>query len=217
MKKLLPLLVILFIASPLYADQALVLTEIEQIQEKIWYLQRDLAEQKSAIAKQQEQFTRISAGTEQKQRELEKQLTATAATLAGQQESLQEFAETVQKLQETVSTLADEFNRQKLSQKQQVEQSGTQQGQLRDLREDFASSRKQTEQALAEMQQQLAETRSELAALKTDQGGRLNQLVLWGGGSALALAILLTIVLAFRSGRSRQYTEKREYPTKHEL
>ena len=49
MKTLLSLFVALLCAAPLYADQALVLTEIEQIQEKIWYLQRDLATQKNLL------------------------------------------------------------------------------------------------------------------------------------------------------------------------
>jgi chromosome segregation ATPase len=217
LKILLTLLFILIYAAPLFAQQALVLTEIEQIQEKIWYLQRDLAAQKSAIEKQQQEVTRLATETDKKQNDLETHSATMAQTLAIQQESLQGIDSTVQSLKEAVTALVNEFNQQNRAQLQQAEKSGTQEGLLRAMREEFAASRKQTEQALAETQQQLAETRSELAALKTSQGDPFNRLILWGGGIALALAVLLTIVLAFRSGRSRQTVDKREFPTEHEL
>lgn len=217
MKTLLALIMVLFCATPLYADQALVLTEIEQIQEKIWYLQRDLATQKSVIEKQQEQFTRLLAGTEKKQRDLETNLAAATQTLASQQEALQEIESTMQSLEEAVTAMVNGFNQQNQAQLQQAEKAGTQEGLLKALREEFASSRKQTDQALAETQQQLAETRSELAALKTKESDPFDQLILWGGGISLALAILLTVILAFRSGKSRQRVNKSEFPTKHEL
>ena len=202
---------------PLYADQALVLTEIEQIQEKIWYLQRDLAAQKSAIEKQQEQYTRHSAGTNKRQLDVETQLTAVTQEVARQQEKLQGIEDSLQSLKETVTALDGEVNQQNRAQLQQAEKSGTQEGLLRTMREELAANRRLTEQALAETQKQLAETRTELAALKTNASGQFNQLILWGGGIALGLSILLTIILAFRSGGSRQSADKREFPTKHEL
>jgi chromosome segregation ATPase len=204
-------------AMPLYADQALVLTEIEQIQEKIWYLQRDLAAQKSAIEKQQEQYTRHSAGTNKRQLDVETQLTAVTQEVARQQEKLQGIEDSLQSLKETVTALDGEVNQQNRAQLQQAEKSGTQEGLLRTMREELAANRRLTEQALAETQKQLAETRTELAALKTNASGQFNQLILWGGGIALGLSILLTIILAFRSGGSRKSADKREFPTKHEL
>lgn len=204
-------------AVPLYADQALVLTEIEQIQEKIWYLQRDLAAQKSAIEKQQEQYTRHSAETSKRQLDVETQLTAVTQEVARQQERLKGLEDHLQSLQEAVTALVGEFNQQNRAQLQQAEKSGTQEGQLRAMREELDANRTLTEQALAETQKQLAETRAEIAALKTNESGRFNQLILWGGGIALGLSILLTIILALRSGGARQSTDKREFPTKHEL
>ena len=224
MKTLLSLLVALLFAAPLSAEQALILTEIEQIQEKIWYLQRDLAAQKSTIEKQQQAFSRLAAKTDKQQRDLETHSATTAETLASQQEtlasqqeSLQRLDATVQSLKESVTTLVNEFNQQNSAQRQQAEKAGAQEGLIRAMREEFAANRKQTEQALAETQKQLAETRAELAALQTDESGQFNQLILWGGGIALGLSILLTIVLAFRSGGSRKTVDKREFPTKHEL
>ena len=217
LKTLLSLLVFMICAIPLYADQALVLTEIEQIQEKIWYLQRDLAAQKSAIEKQQEQFTSRTAGTDKRQLDVDTKLTAVTQEVARQQEKLKGLEDHLQSLQEAVTALVGEFNQQNRAQLQQAEKSGTQEGLLRAMREELASSRRLTEQALAETQKQLAETRTELAALKTNASGQFNQLILWGGGIALGLSILLTLVLAFRSGRSRQTVDKREFPTKHEL
>ena len=204
-------------AAPLYADQALVLTEIEQIQEKIWYLQRDLAAQKSAIEKQQEQYTRHSAGTNKRQLDVETQLTAVTQEVARQQEKLQGIEDSLQSLKETVTALDGEVNQQNRAQLQQAEKSGTQEGLLRAMREELVANRRLSEQALAETQKQLAETRSEIAALKTNESGQFNQLILWGGGIALGLSILLTIVLALRSGGPRQSADKREFPTKHEL
>lgn len=217
MKTLLSLVVILFCAAPLFADQALVLTEIEQIQEKIWYLQRDIAAQKSAVEKQQEQLTRLAAGTDKKLTAVETQLSAVTQSVSGQQKNLQDIEGSLQSLKEAVTALVNEFNQQNQAQLQQAEKSGSQEGLMRALREEFASNRKQTEQALIETQKQLAETRSELTSLKTNEGDSFNQLILWGGGIALALAVLLSVVLVFRSGKSRSYTEKREFPTKHEL
>ena len=225
MKTLLSLFVALLCAAPLYADQALVLTEIEQIQEKIWYLQRDLATQKALIEKQPEQFNRLLAGTEKKQRDLESHLAAATKTLGSQQEALRGIESAMQSLKETVQAMVNEFNQQNQARlQQQAEKSDSQEGVLRTLREELNSSRKQTEQALTETrqqltetQEQLAETRSELAALKTNEGGRFDQLILWGGGISLALAVLLTITLAFRSGKSRQYVDKSGFPPKHEL
>jgi chromosome segregation ATPase len=202
---------------PLYADQALVLTEIEQIQEKIWYLQRDLAAQKSAIQKQQEQYTRHSAGTNKRQLDVETQLTAVTQEVARQQEKLKGVEDRLQSLQEAITALVGEFNQQNRAQLQQAEKSGTQEGLLRAMREELVANRRLTEQALAETQKQLAETRTELAALKTNESGQFNQLILWGGGIALGLSILLTIILALRSGGSRKSADKREFPTKHEL
>jgi len=204
-------------AVPLYADQALVLTEIEQIQEKIWYLQRDLATQKSDIEKQQEQYTRHSAGTSKRQLDVETQLTAVIQEVARQQEQLKGIEDSLQSLKEAVTALDSELNQQNRAQLQQAEESGTQEELIRAMREEFVANRKLTEQALAETQKQLAETRTELAALKTNESGQFNQLILWGGGIALGLSILLTIILAFRSGGSRKSADKREFPTKHEL
>jgi septal ring factor EnvC (AmiA/AmiB activator) len=217
LKTLLSLLVALLFAAPLSAEQALILTEIEQIQEKIWYLQRDLAAQKSTTEKQQQAFSRLTAKTDKQQRDLETHSATMAATLASQQESLQRLDATVQSLKESVTTLINEFNQQNSAQLQQAEKAGAQEGLIRAMREEFAANRKQTEQALAETQKQLAETRAELAALQTDESGQFNQLILWGGGIALGLSILLTIVLACRSGGSRKTVDKREFPTKHEL
>ena len=204
-------------ATPLYADQALVLTELEQIQEKIWYLQRDLAAQKSSIEKQQEQFTRQSAGTGKRLLDVETQLAAVVQSVNSQQEQLKGIEGALQGLKGEVTALAGDLSQQNRAQLQQVEKSGSQEGLLQDLREELAKSRRLTEQALAETQKQLDETRSELAALKTNESGRFNQMILWGGGAALALSVLLTIVFALRGGGRRPSADKREFPTKHEL
>lgn len=211
------LLAALLFAAPVYADQALVLTEIEQIQEKIWYLQRDLAAQKTAMEKQRQDLVRRADEIDKRQLEREARMAGMAQTVARQQESLQALDSSVQSLKETVNNLANEFDQQTRTQLQQAEKSGTQEGLLRAMRDESTASRKQNEQALAEMREQLAETRAALAALKTNQGESYDRLILYGGGAALALMVLLTIGLAFRGGRSKRHEEKREFPTRHEL
>ena len=70
MKALQLFFLLLLFAAPLYAEQALVLSEIERIQEKIWYLQKDLVEQKTSLKEQQKQMELLSNKTEASQTDM---------------------------------------------------------------------------------------------------------------------------------------------------
>ncbi len=218
MKSILSLFVVLLVtAPPLYAEQALVLTEIEQAQEKIWYLQRDLASQKAALETQQQQLTTLAAELEGQQRNLETRLAAMTQMLAGQEELVTQLTGTLQSLKEAFTALNNEFDQQNAAQLQQAEKSGTQEGLLKALRQEFAEHQSRTDQALAATRQQLADVRSQLDALQKDAGKGVDQIGLYLGGAALAMTILLTIGLAFLNSKSNRRAHERHNMTRHEL
>lgn len=216
--KILPLLLIsLLFVPPLYADQALVLTEIEQIQEKVWYLQRDVAAQKAGLDKHQKELASFVKASEKLQLGVKEQLAVNSQLVSNQQNRLQEMEVSLQQLNEAVNALVSEFNQQKTAQLQQAEKSGSQEGLLQALREDVAANRKEAEQALAETSKQVAETRAQLQALQTDKSQSFDQLALYLGGAALALAVLLTVGFAFLNSKSNRRFRERENLPKHEL
>ncbi len=217
MKILLFLLMSLSFAPTLYADQALVLTEIEQIQEKVWYLQRDIAAQKAGLDKHQQELDSFVKASEKLQLGVREQLAVNSQIVSSQQNRLQELEESLQNLNEAINALDSEFNLQKTAQLEQAEKSGSQEGLLQALREDIAANRKEAEQALAETNTQLAETRAQLQALQTDKRQSFDQLALYLGGAALALAVLLTVGFAFLNSKSNRRLRERENLPKHEL
>ena len=66
MKALQLFFLLLLFAAPLYAEQALVLSEIERIQEKIWYLQKDLVERLLTLARSAEAANAIDTVIKEK-------------------------------------------------------------------------------------------------------------------------------------------------------
>ena len=74
-----------------------------------------------------------------------------------------------------------------------------------------------TEQELAETRNQLIEIRSQLDTLGQDVGGRIEQIGLWGAGAALIMAIVLTIVIVGRRGKSKGKVSDQKMPPRHEM
>lgn len=217
MKTLTLLLLLLMYTIPLYADQALVLTEIEQLQEKIWYLQRDVAAQKAALAQQQKQREGLAAKFNQGQTAIDEKLARLTQEIADQREKTQHADSRLQELQEALASLGNAVSQQTQTMQSQAETSGSQVELLKELRKEMASNQALTDQALAATRTQLDETRKELEALRRDDGRRNEQLALWGGGAALLLAILLTVAAIVRSSRSRQQAKRHQSPPRHEL
>lgn len=217
MKFFLSLLSILLLVSPIYAEQALVLTELEQVQEKIWYLQRNVAAQKTSIEKQLEEIKQKTLETNLQQVGTEQRLDALADLLNSQHDRSKQIETNLQSLKEAVTALVNEFNQQNTAQLQQAQKSGTQEGLLQALREEVASNQKDTAATLADTRQQLAETRAQLAALQQQEGNNFDRMGLYLGGAALALAILLAVGFAFLNSKANRSSQGRTNRTTHEL
>ena len=109
MKALQIFFLLLLFAAPLYAEQALVLTEIERIQEKIWYLQNDLVEQKASLKKQQKQLEILDNKTEASQTDLNEQFTNQLQVVETQSERINQALSELAPLAETLASLTDQF------------------------------------------------------------------------------------------------------------
>ncbi|MCK4509354.1 MAG: hypothetical protein KAU27_12465 [Desulfuromonadales bacterium] len=217
MKALQILLVILLCTTPLYAGQALVLTEIEGIQEKIWYLQRDLTAQKSSLEKYQKQLKLLVSKTDKHQLDQNERLTALIQSTTNQKNETRQTESDLNNLTEALTTLSEEVKQQNRTMLEQTGKIDRLEGSLQALRAEFAAQQASSDQAITETNQALAETRSQLDTLNQNTGSRIEQISLWGGGAALLLAIVVTISLVFRRNPAKRTSPERKPPTKHEM
>ncbi|MDH3453807.1 MAG: hypothetical protein OEL80_01585 [Desulfuromonadales bacterium] len=217
MKTLQIFFVIMFCAMPLYADQALVLTEIEQIQERIWHLQRTVAAQKTSIDAQQKQLGLIASKADSGRLELSERLTALTESTSGQKDATRQLEIEIGSLNQALALLTNEVRQKDSSVVEQAGRTGALEGSLQELRAEFAALQTSTAQELAETRRQLDETRAQLDAMGQDVGGRIEQIGLWGGGAALILAIVLTVVAIGRKSRPKKHSPDRKLPPKHEM
>lgn len=217
MKTLQILLIIVLCATPLYAGQALVLTEIEQIQEKIWHIQRAVAAQNTSIEEQHKQLKLLANKTDNGRLESDKRLAALAQSISSQQEETKQIATELQNLHEALASLTNESRQENSALNEQTGKIATLERSLQALRAEFISKQTSTEQALTETRKQLVETRSQLDALGQNVGGRIEQIGLWGTGAALILAAVLTIVIVGRKSRPREKLPERKQPPRHEM
>ena len=217
LKTLQILFIVLLCATPLYADQALLLTEIEQIQEKIWHLQRGMAGQKSSFAEHQKQLKLLDAKTDGGRLELDERLAGLAQSISSQQEKTSLIEGELQKLNEAFSTLTNEVRQQNNAMPEQAKRISTLEGSLRTLQVALTSQQTSTEQELAETRKQLIETRTQVDTLGQDVGGRIEQIGLWGGGAALILIIVLMIVIVVRKNKPKKQSSDWKQPPKHEM
>lgn len=201
MKALQICILLLLFAAPLYAEQALVLTEIERIQEKIWYLQKDLVEQKTFLKEQQKQLQQLSEKTKATQADinerLTKQFTSVEILTSGINRTLAELAP----IPEALATLTDQFVIQDSTILEQSDKIDTLEAQLQKMQAEFSSAQEQTAKTLTETRMQLDETRLQIDSLGQDVGGRVEQISLWGMVAALILAIMLTFIIVSRKDK----------------
>ena len=216
LKALQILLIILLCTTPLYAEQALVLTELEGLQEKIWYLQRDITTQKGSLEGYQKQLEILASRTDKNQLEQNERLAALLQSTAIQQDETQQVANNLKNLTEALAALGKEVKQQNRTMLEQAGKTGALEGSLQALRAEFASKQASTDQLLAETRQQLIEARSQVDMLDQNASVRIEQISLWGGGAALVLAIILTISLTFRRSSKRTPPERTQ-PPKHEM
>ena len=201
MKALQIFFLLLLCAAPLYAEQALVLSEIERIQEKIWYLQKDLVEQKTSLKKQQKQLEILDNKTEASQTDLNEQFASQLQAVETQAERINQALSELEPIEESLGSLTDQFV---IQSNTIVEQSGRiseLEGQLQKMQADFSSVQDKTSKALAETQAQADKTRSKIDALGQDVGGQVEQISMWGMGAALILAVMLTFIIVSRKDK----------------
>lgn len=218
MKKTCLLLVILSLTTALlHAAQTPVLTEIEKIQEKLWYLQRDVSAQKAALDQQQAELANLSARTGADDQAVSDRLDSLAQSAAGLQERTDNLDAHLQRLEESLTALVDEINRQNATFQTQTEQSTAWQERLTSLEARSATHRSEAEQALEENHRQLEELRAQLQQSVQSQAHEVNRIVLWGGGAALVIAVLLTIGVLVSGSRNRQKRSRHKNTPGHEL
>ena len=201
MKSLQLFLLLLLFAAPLYAEQALVLTEIERIQEKIWYLQKDIVEQKTALKDQQKQLKFLVKKTEASQTDINEKFASQLQVVEAQTERIKQALAELEPITKSIGSMTDQFI---LQNNTIVEQSGkisALQGQLQKMQAEFSSVQEKTSKALAETQAQVDETRSRINALGQDVGGQVEQISMWGMGAALILAVMLTFIIVSRKDK----------------
>jgi uncharacterized coiled-coil protein SlyX len=193
--------ILLLFATPLYAEQALVLTEIERIQEKIWYLQKDLVEQNTSLKKQQKQLATLANKTEASKTEVNALLTNHIESIATQTTKVNQAITELGPLAETLTSLSDQFVIQKETILEQAGQIRALENQLQKMQTEFSSVQEKTVKALAETQAQAAETQLKIDALGKNVGGQVEQISMWGMGVALILAVMLTFIIVSRKDK----------------
>lgn len=208
MKALYLLLVILLCSTPLYAEKVSILTEIEMIQEKLWYLNRDMGASKTSLEEQQKRLGLLISSIDKERQELNQRLAALNQAASDQREGTKQRENDLEKLGEALSALATEAIRQNKVLLEQAGKFDTFEESLNALRNGLTAQQTDTEQALtdlrtqvAEARKQMVETRSQLDTLGQDMGGRAEQIAYWAAGAALLLAITLTIGMALRKNR----------------
>jgi len=210
-------LLVLLCATPLYAAQTLVLTEIEQLQEKIWYLQNDLAAQKLSIEKNQKQLSRLSSENDRKKQEQETLLASLTGQIASQQEKITRAEDTLSAMEEMLATLSNEVGQQHKVLEEQAEKAGDQEKSIQALRTEIAKVQAQSETAIAETLSKLEEARAKLETMGKDAGKSNEKLIWLGAGAALLLAVALTFGAALGNRRHTKRPDNFTPPADHEM
>ena len=208
LKALYILLVILFCSTSLHAENVSILAEIEMIQEKIWYLNRDMGRNKTSLEEQQKQLGLLAADTGKERLELNERLTALIQTTTDQQEATGKLENNLAELGVSLSLLVAEARQQNSALQDQAGKISALGGSLSVLQAELLEQQAGSGQAIADLRAQLAEaraqmveTRSQLDTIGQDVGGRVEQIGYWAAGAVLILAIVLTIGMALRKSR----------------
>lgn len=208
LKALSLLLVILFCSTSLYAENVSVLTELELIQEKLWYLQRDMGTQKASLEEQQKQLRLLTSGADKERLELNEDFAALTKANADQKEGLRQIENDLETLGESLIALTTEVRQLNSVLLDQAGKIGILEGSLNALQDELVAQQNDTGQALAELgaqfaetRAQMVETRSQIDTLGQDVGGRVEQIGYLGAGAALVLIIVLITGFLVRKNR----------------
>lgn len=233
------LLVILFCSTSLHAEQLSILTELELIQEKIWYIQRDMGAQKNSLEELQKQQKLLASGLDKKQLVVNERLTALTQATNRQAEIEKQRESTLKKIGEALTILVNEAKQQKLVLQDQEGKISTLEGSLSTLRDGLLKQQTDAKQALTDLRTQLSEAQSQivkaqgqiveaksqivesraqmvealsqLESAEQEAGGQVEKISYWIGGAVLILAILLTIGLALRKNKTTSSRRPSDY------
>lgn len=193
MKTLYLLFFILCCSTSLSAENVSVLTEIEQIQEKLWYLQRDMKAQNASIEEQQKRLGGWASSAARERSEMNEQLAALARGTAVQQEKLSQMQNALLEFGEALSALTAETAQHNSALLVEAGRLSALERSLSILQDGFAAQQSDTGPALADLRAQLAEARSKIDALGQDMSGRVEQVGYLGAGAFLILSLVLIV------------------------
>jgi len=217
LKALYVLIIILLYATPLFAEQALLLTEVEKIQEKIWYLQKDLAAQKASLNEQQKQITGLASKNNAQQQVLDERYAQLSSAVVAQQEKTSQMESNLAALSEAVASLTEHIGTQNSSAEEQTGEIEALQKTVQALRTEFSQKQAVAEQSIAESREQVDEILTQMERLEQEVGGRVEKIGLWGAGAALLLAVVLTIALALRKRDTKVPANTSKQASRHEM
>lgn len=205
MKALYLLIIILLSSTSLHAEKVSILTELEQIQEKLWHLNRETGAFKVSLEEQQKQLGTLASDVAREQLEFNERLNVLSQATTVQQEKSEQMESSLQQLGESLAALAAESKQQNGFLLDQAGKIDDIEESLNALRAELVAQQTDTGQALADLRTQYAEarteiteTRSQLETLGQNVGGRVEQIGYLGAGAALILAVALIIVVLLR-------------------
>jgi len=205
LKALYLLIILLLCSTSLHAEQVSILTELEQIQEKLWHLNRETGAYKISLEEQQKQLGTLASEVAREQLEFDERLNALGQATNVQQEKSEQMVSSLQQLGESLAALAAESKQQNGFLLDQAGKIDDIEESLNTLRAEFIAQQTDTGQALADLHTQYAkaraeitETRLQLEILGQNVGGQVEQISYLGAGAALILAVALIIVVILR-------------------
>jgi len=208
LKALYPLLLFLLWAVPLSAQQVPVLTELEQIQEKLWFLQRDVSTLQDAFKEDQQQLAQLAAELRQGDSRAEKQLTELAEANTAQRQASGQGEAALDKLAESLTTLTAEVQQQNAALLEQAEHIAVLEESLAKLQTEIGAGSTVADEELVELRTEVAAVRGHLGEIRTrvseleqELGNQVERLALYGAGAALGLVILMAIGFAVLKSR----------------
>jgi chromosome segregation ATPase len=205
LKALYLLIIILLCSTSLHAEQVSILTELEQIQEKLWHLNRETGACKVSLEEQQKQLGTLASDVAGEQLEFNERLNVLSQATTVQQEKSEQMESSLQQLGESLAALAAESKQQNGFLLDQAGMIDDIEESLNALRAELVAQQTDTGQVLADLRSQYAqdraeitETRLQLETLGQNVGGRVEQIGYLGAGAALILAVALIIVVVLR-------------------
>ncbi len=201
MRTLSLLLIILLWSSVVHAEVS-VLTELEQIQEKVWYLQRDMTALQASVEAQQKALPQVVADNQKQKKHLDVQLTGLNKELTLQREKIAQINVVLEKFSTALKALANRSGQSNTVLSDQLGKLDQLQSAVGALQAEMAAQQSGRGQDLGELHTQLAMLRSDMVRMQSEMAKQQKQLLYWGGG-VVALCVLI-LVVGFAVLKSRE-------------